>query len=327
MSRRPEWADLPRHAAQAGCGRPRRRRHRRRSLAAPCSASAAMPGPGRSWPTACVEPADAGGRRIGCCRVVGHGRSAAAGAWVEALGRPSTTPTPPSAREAVAVAKARNLRPTGPGSRALSGGGQPAGLRIAALECVAGRAASSSDAGAFSLLAGQLGESTEPLLRLAAAPALGASTHRAAALSRLAGQPGGRGPARRSACCCPRSRVGHARGGLALVEALKAQPRPLRSWPRGAGPDCWQRTPAAVKERADPLREARRPAGGAGRLPRPAHGRAVQPLQGRRRRRARAVPLAARLGCFGCHRAVRARRDRRPGPVAGSASSARRRNC
>jgi putative heme-binding domain-containing protein len=95
--------------------------------------------------------------------------------WIEALSRSLASSDPEVQREVVSTIQARKLTQF---DRPLAELGHDeranADLRIAALECLAGRLGS-PDPKAYTLLLDHLSESTEPLLRLAAARALSAS--------------------------------------------------------------------------------------------------------------------------------------------------------
>src|SRR5262249_34233197 len=119
--------------------------------------------------------------------VVAHGRvDPLPAGWVEQLGHALAHPDPAVRREALAAVRTRNVsrfdRELAELSRQPS---LPAELRIAALECLAGRR-HPLDAKGFALLSGHLSETTEPLLRLAAARTLGAAALTHDQLTRLA---------------------------------------------------------------------------------------------------------------------------------------------
>jgi putative heme-binding domain-containing protein len=124
--------------------------------------------------------------RLLLLRVMAQGRPEALPApWLLALGQALQPTDPAVARAAVAVVKTGGLKQFDAALLALSvQQSLPAELRIAALECLAPRRAQ-VDAGSFALLAAHLSEKTEPLLRLAAARTLGASTLSPAQLRQL----------------------------------------------------------------------------------------------------------------------------------------------
>jgi putative heme-binding domain-containing protein len=94
-------------------------------------------------------------------------------AWLAALGRALDDHDLTVRREVVVALKARNLGDFDGALMTLSRRENlPADLRIAALDCLAGRQAQ-LDGAAFALLTNHLSEKTEPLLRVAAARALG----------------------------------------------------------------------------------------------------------------------------------------------------------
>jgi putative heme-binding domain-containing protein len=96
--------------------------------------------------------------------------------WLDLLRLALTQEEVSVKREAVAVVKLRNLDRFDPQLTELSQTPTlSADLRIAALECLAGRR-KQTDAAAFALLTKHLSEQTDPLLRVAAARTLGASS-------------------------------------------------------------------------------------------------------------------------------------------------------
>ncbi len=96
-------------------------------------------------------------------------------AWLKAMGRALDDADPNVRREAVAAIKSRYLRQFDEPLLALSRNDKlSTELRIAALESVAERR-QDTDAPSFALLTAHLSEKTDPLLRLSAARALGAS--------------------------------------------------------------------------------------------------------------------------------------------------------
>jgi putative heme-binding domain-containing protein len=144
--------------------------------------------------------------------------------WLDALGRALAHDDLAVRREAVATLKARNL---GQFDKQLTGlskqGNLPTDLRIAALDCLAGRQRQ-LDAESFTLLTGHLPEKTEPLLRVTAARALGACTLDAGQLVQLAEHVATGGPMVVPLLVPAYKKSHEAKVGLALVSALKRSP-------------------------------------------------------------------------------------------------------
>jgi hypothetical protein len=204
--------------------------------------------------------------------------------------------------EAVAVAKARNLSGLDRDLVALSRRvDQPAGLRIAALECLAGRGGP-LDERSFAFLGDHLGEATDPLLRLAAARTLEASSLSWGELLRLAGLAASAGATVLRSLLPVFARSGNREVGSALVDALERNPSAEVLSP--AEPDATlEKDPTEVKERARTIREklAARHAGTAAYLARLTAE--LAPLRGDADA-GHELFLSTRLGCYGCHRAV-----------------------
>ncbi|HEY7429013.1 MAG TPA: HEAT repeat domain-containing protein [Gemmataceae bacterium] len=145
-------------------------------------------------------------------------------AWLEAIRGGLVQEDLSVKREAVAVVKARNLNPFDPVLIELSRkDALPVDLRVAALECLAGRR-KQTDADSFALLVRHLSEQTEPLLRLAAARALGASTLDARQLRDLARHLAGSATLVLRLLLPAFARSRDADVGKALAEALKRSP-------------------------------------------------------------------------------------------------------
>src|SRR5262249_16322825 len=129
----------------------------------------------------------------------------------------------------------------------------PADLRIAALDCIAGRQRKLAPE-SFALLLAHLSDRTEPLLRVAAARTLGGSTLDGRQLAPLPAQVPQAGPMvvplLVPACARPRA----AAAGRALVNALKRSPGA-----EALAADDLDRLlkgyPAEVQEAARPLRD------------------------------------------------------------------------
>jgi putative heme-binding domain-containing protein len=234
---------------------------------------------------------------------MGQARSASFPAdWVEALRQALTDRDAAVRSEVVAVAKVRNLSGLDQDLVALSRQVvQPASLRIAALECVVGRAGP-LDERSFALLADHLGEGAEPLLRLAAARTLGASTLSRAELLRLAVSAASASATVLRSLLPVFARSGDREVGSALVDALERNPSAEVLSPVELD-RALEKEPAEVKERAGPLRAklAARQAGKAAYLAR--LSAELAPLRGDADA-GHELFLSQRLGCYGCHRAV-----------------------
>ncbi|MCI0464120.1 MAG: HEAT repeat domain-containing protein, partial [Gemmataceae bacterium] len=203
-------------------------------------------------------------------------------------------------REAIAALKARNLSSLDKPLAELSQQeGLPAELRIAALDCLAGRPRQ-LEPRSFTLLVGHLAEKTEPLLRVAAARTLGASTLNSRQLQDLAEHVAGAGPMLVPLLVPAFAKSRDAEVGLALVNALK----------RSAGaealtPDDFDMLlkgyPAEVQTAAAPLREklAIRQNEQAAYLTQ----LTLEMLQTQGNpERGRQVFFSKKLACYGCHR-------------------------
>jgi putative heme-binding domain-containing protein len=141
--------------------------------------------------------------------------------WLEVLRQAIEQDELSVKRGAVAVVKLRNLnrfdRQLADLSRAATA---PADLRIAALECLSGHR-KQMDAGSFALLTQHLAEQTEPLLRVAAARTLGASSLDAAQLRQLTRHVRGSGTMVVRLLLPAFARSKEAVVGKELVQALK----------------------------------------------------------------------------------------------------------
>src|SRR5262249_46756386 len=128
-------------------------------------------------------------------------------------------------REAVAVVKIRNLDRFDTQLAGLSSKDTlPADLRVAALECLAGRR-KQLEPESFALLTRHLSEQTEPLLRVAAARTLGASSLDAGQLRRLVRHLAGSGTLVVRALLPAFARSGDAEVGRGLAGAPLPSPR------------------------------------------------------------------------------------------------------
>jgi putative heme-binding domain-containing protein len=222
-------------------------------------------------------------------------------AWSEALGQALTQDDPTTRREAIAAIKSRNLTEF---DRRLAALGEdadlPAELRIAALDCIASRQTFSDNA--FQLLRLHLSEKTDPLLRVVAARALGASRLDARHLTTVAALVADAGPMIVPLLVPAFSRSRDRDAGLALVVALKRSPgaealsaddldRLLKGYPdevHKAAAELRQRLGARQKEQAANLasltQELLKTPGDAG--------------------RGKEVFFSRKTGCYGCHRAA-----------------------
>jgi putative heme-binding domain-containing protein len=217
--------------------------------------------------------------------------------------RVALTDTDPAVRrEAVATVKARNLDQFDPElidlSRQVS---LPADLRVAALECLAGRH-KELDTAAFTLLAGHLSEEKEPLLRLAAARTLGASHLTGAQLLRLTPALGAVSTLVLRLLLPAFGRSGDIRVGTALVKALLCAPA-AEALSVAEFDRALTNYPADVREQARGLRDrlVERRQGQAAYLAR--LSAEVTSLRGNADA-GQEVFVSTKAGCYGCHRAV-----------------------
>jgi len=222
-------------------------------------------------------------------------------AWSEALGQ-ALAQDSATRREAVSVIKARNLADFDDKLEAMSRQAElPAELRVAALDCVAPRQRELS-AEAFALLTAHLSEKTDPLLRVAAARALGASRLDAKRLTEVTKHVAAAGPMTVPLMAPAFTRWGDKEVGLALVAALERSPgaaaltaddldRLLKGYPAAV-----QTAAAALRERLG-ARQKEQAAYLAGltlellRTPGSAE-------------RGKEVFFSRKAGCYGCHRAA-----------------------
>jgi putative heme-binding domain-containing protein len=222
--------------------------------------------------------------------------------WVDAVGQALTHADPALRREAVAVVNTRNLSQFDRDLVELSRQPSlPADLRIAALECLAGRR-KPLDPDGFALLSDHLSETTEPLLRLAAGRTLGASTLTDDELTRLARSMSDASTIVLRLLLPVFTKTGDANVGTALVEALGRSPA-AEALTVAELDRALQGYPAEVRERARPLRDklAARQKGQAAYLA----GLTAELAQLRGNPDAgQEVFLSPKVGCYGCHRAV-----------------------
>jgi putative heme-binding domain-containing protein len=162
--------------------------------------------------------------RLQLLGVLARCRSPVPKPWLTALGEALDHSDIAVRREAVGAIKARNLSAFDNKLMAMAKQkALPAELRIAALDCAAGRQPT-LPASAFALLAAHLSEKTEPLLRAAAARALGAAPLDSKQLAELAKHLAGAGPMVVPLAALAFARSRDAEVGKALVEALKRSP-------------------------------------------------------------------------------------------------------
>jgi putative heme-binding domain-containing protein len=222
--------------------------------------------------------------------------------WSAVLGQALEHPEPAVRREAVAVVRARNLRQF---DRQLAALGRqknlPAELRVAALDCLAGRQGR-VEAEVFQLLTGQLSGRAEPLQRVAAARALGASTLDRRQLLRLADQVAAAGPMVLPLLVPAYGRGGDAEVGRALVAALNRSPG-LEALNSADLDRLLRDYPAEVQQRGQSLRDrlAARRAKQAAYLARLSGELAKRTGSAERGRR---VFFAKKVACYTCHRAA-----------------------
>ena len=220
--------------------------------------------------------------------------------WLEALAANLAADNAALAREAVAVARARNLSQFDGALSQLAGRSDlPVELRIAALECLGPRRRQ-LDAGSFDLLTSQLSEKVDPLVRVAAARALGSFRPQNQQLVQLAAAVAEAGPLILPLLVPAFSESSHVDVGNALFRGLLKSP--------GAGalsPDevhaLMKRFPAEVQDVARPL---------VARLAERERAQEVfltelvsRTLQSQGNPdRGREVFFSQKVGCYGCHR-------------------------
>jgi putative heme-binding domain-containing protein len=303
VARRPEWPDLTGRIVRAWVRDPGLAAAQEDALTDALLALCDQAPIRRILAEAVTSPKTTAGRRVQLLRLMGRAQSASFPAdWVEALRRALTDPDPAVRSEVVAVAKARSLsgldRDLAELSRQVD---KPAGLRIAALECVVERGGA-LDERSFALLADHLGEAADPLLRLAAARTLGASRLSGAESLRLAVSAASAGAAVIRSLLPVFARSGDSGVGSALVDALERNPSAEVLSPAELD-RALEKQSAEVKGRAASLRAklAARQAGKVANLAR------LSAELARLRGDADAgheLFLSQRLGCYGCHRAV-----------------------
>jgi putative membrane-bound dehydrogenase-like protein len=240
--------------------------------------------------------------RLLLLRVLARCRSTLPESWLAVLGEALGHEELTVRREAVAAIKTRAISRFDGKLDALSKQMTlPVELRIAALDCVAGRQRSLSDE-AFALLTAHLTEKTDPLLTTAAARTLGTAPLDDRQLTELANQLARTGPMVVPLAAQAFLRSRNVAVGKALVDALKRSPgvealsaddldRLLKSYPaavRGAARPLLDRLAQRHKEQAGYLakltRELLRTPG------------IVE--------RGKEVFFSRKAGCYACHRAA-----------------------
>jgi putative heme-binding domain-containing protein len=223
-------------------------------------------------------------------------------AWREALEKSLGHDDLAVRREAVSVIKARNLADFDTPLAALGKQAElPIELRIAALDCIAARQRP-LDAESFALLAAHLSEKTEPLLRVAAARALGASHLDGKQLKELAGRLAAAGPMVVPLAAPAFGRSRDAAVGMAFVNALQRSPG-AEAMAADDLDKLLQPYPAEVQAAARPLRERlaarqKEQASYLGELT----SQLVQ-VPGNAER-GKEVFFSRKAACYGCHRAT-----------------------
>jgi putative heme-binding domain-containing protein len=301
ISRRPEWARDTVGLLRGWLGSARLTPGQERSLTGALLAFSGAADIQRLVAEALASPRTATATRLLLLRVVARCRlDPLPRPWLDALGQALTHDDLAVRREAVATLKARNLAQFDKQLANLARQGNlPADLRIAALDCLAGRQRQ-LDAESFTLLTGHLAEKTEPLLRVTAARALGASALDAGQLVQLAEHVATGGPMIVPLLVPAFKKSAEAKVGLALVHALKRSP----GTDALAADDLdglFKGYPTAVREAAGPLRErlAARQKEQAAYL-----GRLTAELlrMPGNVERGREVFFSKKAACYGCHR-------------------------
>jgi putative heme-binding domain-containing protein len=223
-------------------------------------------------------------------------------AWLDALGRTLRDGDVETRREAVATIKSRNLTSFDQQLAELARQSDaPADLRLAALDCLAGRPRR-VEPEAFALLTSHLPERTDPLLRRTAARALGASRLDGEQLLRLTDLVAAAGPMTLPLLLPAFTRSDDTRIGRALVAALKRAPG-AESLRVGDLDRLLASYPEEVRSAAGPLRArlAARQNDQTAYLAQLTADLTRLPGQAER---GREVFLSKRVGCYGCHRAA-----------------------
>jgi putative membrane-bound dehydrogenase-like protein len=220
--------------------------------------------------------------------------------WLDALAGSLSVDNVAVARETVAVVRARNLNQfDGALTNLASRSDVPIDVQIAVLECLGPRQRK-LDARSFNLLTSQLSEKTDPLLRVAAARALGSFRPQSPQLVQLAEAVAEAGPLTLPLLLPAFSESSDTQAGRALFRAL------LKSPGTGAlSPDeihaLMKRFPAEVQELARPLvaRIAERERAQEVYLTELVSRTLQTPGNPER---GREVFFSQKVGCYGCHR-------------------------
>jgi putative heme-binding domain-containing protein len=303
MGRRPGWAGEVTGLLRSWLASPGLSAGQETSLTGALLAFAGSADVQRLLADAWASPKTAAPTRLLLLRVLARTRTdPLPGPWREVLGQALGHDDLAVRREAVAVVKARGLKDFDGALAALAGDARlPAELRIAALDCVAGRQGRLAPE-AFTLLTAHLSEKTEPLLRVAAARALGASSLDARQLSELAGHLASGGPMTVPLLLPAFGRSRDAGVGKALVAALGRSPG-LDALDSDALDRLLEGYPAEVRQAAAPVRErllARRK-GQAAYLADLTQQLRKTPGDGAR---GKEVFFSRKAACYGCHRAA-----------------------
>lgn len=303
VARRPDWPELTARATRAWLRGPGLASARDDALADAVLALCDRAPIRQAVAAAATDPATPAERRARLLRLMARAPSPAFPAdWVETLRQALDDPDAAVRTEVVALVKARSLVAL---DRELLAIGrrsdQPAALRIAALECVAGRTGP-LDSRSFEFLVDHLGETADPLLRLAAARTLGAASLSRPERLRLAGTAAGAGAIVLRSLLPVFARSDDAEAGSALVDALGRNPSAEVLSPAELDRTL-EKQPPGVKDRAGPLRSrlAARQSGKAAYLAR--LSAELAPLRGDADA-GQELFLSQRLGCYGCHRAA-----------------------
>jgi putative heme-binding domain-containing protein len=222
--------------------------------------------------------------------------------WMDLLRGAIDHPDLSVKRGAIAVVKVRNLDRFDAQLAALSGEeALPAELRVAALECLAPRRRQ-TDARSFTLLTSHLGEQSEPLVRLAAARTLGASTLDASQLKQLAQHLGGAGTLTLRLLLPAFTRSQDVSAGKALAVMLARAPGAEALSP-GEVDQTFRGYPAEVQRLTQGLRDKLKDRHKQQAAFLTDLSAQVSRLTGDARA-GREVFFSRKVGCYGCHRAA-----------------------
>jgi putative membrane-bound dehydrogenase-like protein len=221
--------------------------------------------------------------------------------WLEALAGSLAVENAPLAREAVAVVRARNLNQFDGALADLAGHSDvPVELRIAALECLGPRQRK-LEAGSFNLLTSQLSSTkTDPLVRVAAARALGSFRPQSPQLVQLAAAVAEAGPLTLPLLLPAFSESSDTEVGGTLFRALLKSP--------GAAALSPDEVHALMKQYSGQVQEIARPL--VARLAEQERTQEVYLTELVSRtlqtpgnpERGRDVFFSQKVGCYGCHR-------------------------